>query len=316
MVRTLRFIFIWILISLTITSAQSITVSATTDTSIYKVGDFINYQIEITHEKGLTTYLPSVKDSIKTLEYLQTLPEEKKEVNNKIIERYNFIFSKYDSAQVTIPSVTIEYIDVGGSVKKSIRTNPITITVRTLPVNVEEDIRDVKEPLKLPLNWLLIGLIVLGIFALLIAAYFIYKYYKKKNELTEKLIPEIKIPPHEIAIARLTELEQKKLWQNGFVKEFHSDVTEIVRQYFEDRFSFRALEMTSAEILGVLSYMEEGKKITGISDSFFSNADLVKFAKFEPMPKVNEEMMKQAYEIVNMTIPAPPPQIASEEKNV
>ncbi len=316
MVNILRLTLIWILFSSAFVTAQSISVSATTDTTIYKVGDFIKYQIEITHDKGLTTFLPAVKDSIKTLEYIQTLPAEKKEVGNKIIERYNFIFSKYDSAQVTIPSVLIEYVDVGGSTRKSIRTNPITITVRTIPVNVQEDIRDVKEPLKLPLNWFLIGLIVIGIFVLLVAAYFLYRYYKKKNALKENIIPEVKIPPHEIALAKLSELEHKKLWQNGFVKDYHSEVTEIVRQYFEDRFNFRALEMTSAEILAVLSYMEEGKKVVEISDSFFSNADLVKFAKFEPMPKVNEEMMKQGYDIVNQTILVPQPQIVSEEKNV
>ncbi|MBA4407160.1 hypothetical protein C0389_07800 [bacterium] len=316
MVKFLRLIFLWSLFYLTLVTAQNITVSATTDTSIYKVGDFIKYRIEITHEKGVSVYLPSVKDSIKILEYIQTLSAEKKEVDNKIIERYNFIFSKYDSAQVTIPSIAIEYVDLGGSTRRTIKTNPVTITVRTIPVNVQEDIRDVKEPMKLPLNWLLIGLIVLGVFILIVAAYFIYRYYKKKNALKENLLPEVKIPPHEIALSKLSELEQKKLWQSGLVKEYHSDVTEIVRQYFEDRFNFRALEMTSSEILAVLSYMEEGKQIVGTSDSFFSNADLVKFAKFEPMPKVNEEMMKQAYDIVNQTIPVPQPQIVSEEKNV
>lgn len=315
MVKFLRLSFVWILFSLSFVNAQNISVSATTDTTIYKVGDFIKYQIEITHEKGIVVYLPSVKDSIKTLEFIQALPAEKNEANNKVIERYRFIFSKYDSAQVTIPSVTIAYTE-WNSVKKNIKTNPITITVRTLPVNTQEDIRDIKEPLKLPLNWLLIGLIVFLILALLVASYFIYKYFKKKNALKEKIIPEVKIPPYEVALAKLAELEQKKLWQNGFVKQFHSEVTEIVRQYFEDRFNFRALEMTSAEILAVLSYTEEGKKIVETSDNFFSNADLVKFAKFEPMPKINEEMMKQAYDIVNQTIPAPKPQIVSEDKNV
>jgi hypothetical protein len=315
MVKILRLSFAWILFSFAFVSAQNISVSATTDTTIYKVGDFIKYQIEITHEKGIVVYLPSVKDSIKTLEFIQALPVEKNEANNKVIERYRFLFSKYDSSQVTIPSLTIAYTE-WNSVKKNIKTNPITITVRTIPVNTQEDIRDIKEPLKLPLNWLLIGLIVFLIFALLVAAYFIYRYYKKKNELKLNIKPEVKIPPHEIALAKLAELEQKKLWQNGLIKQYHSEVTEIVRQYFEDRFNFRALEMTSAEILAVLSYMEDGKKIIGTSENFFTNADLVKFAKFEPMSKINEEMMKQAYEIVNQTYPAPVPQIVGEEKNV
>ncbi len=316
MVKFLRLVLIGLFFSFSFLSAQNIKVSATTDTSIYKVGDYIKYQIEITYEKGVVVYLPSVKDSIKILEFIQTLPSEKKEVDNKIIERYNFIFSKYDSAQVTIPPLTIAYTEWNSGIKKFIKTNPVTITIRTLPVNVQEDIRDVKEPMKLPLNWLLIGLIVLIVFLLLAAAYYLYRYYKRKKQSKEQLLPAIIIPPHKIALAKLSALEQKKLWQNGLVKQYHSEVTEIVRQYFEDRFNFRALEMTSAEILAALSYLDGGKTIVDTAGNFFSNADLVKFAKFEPMPKVNEDMMKQAYEIVYHTIPAPPQQIINEAQNV
>ncbi len=315
MVRKLRSLLIIFIFSLTILRAQNITISATTDTTTYKVGDYIKYQIEIKHDKVISVNMPPVKDSIKVLDYIQTLPTEKNEVDNLVIERFNFIFSKYDSANVTIPAITLEYI-VGRTItKKLIKTNPVTITIRTLPVNAQEDIRDVKDPLKLPLNWLLISAIVVIILLLIGFLYYLYQRYKKKKVLKENILPEIKIPAHEIALAHLHELEEKKLWQNGFVKQFHSEVTEIVRQYFEERFNFRALEMTSAEILGVLSYMEEGKIIVRTADNFFSNADLVKFAKFEPMPKVNDEMMNQAYGIVNQTIPVPP-QKESEDKNV
>jgi len=263
----------------------------------------------------ISVNMPSVKDSIKVLEYIQTLPSERNETDTQVTERYNFIFSKYDSAMVTIPSITLEYITGRTITKKLIRTNPVTITIRTLPVNAQEDIRDVKDPLKLPLNWLLISVIAVLILLLAVLLYYLYERYKKKKALKENILPEIRIPPYEIALAHLHELEEKKLWQNGFIKQFHSEVTEIVRQYFEERFNFRALEMTSAEILAVLSYMEEGKRIVRTSDNFFSNADLVKFAKFEPMPKVNDEMINQAYEIVNQTIPAQPQNI-NGDKNV
>ena len=315
MVRKLHSVFIILLFSLTLLRAQNISVSATTDTTTYKVGDYIKYQIEVKHDKVISVNMPLVKDSIKVLEYIQTLPSERNEVDTQVIERYNFIFSKYDSAKITIPAITIEYITGRTISKKLIKTNPVTITIRTLPVNAQEDIRDVKDPLKLPLNWLLISVIVVIVFLLIGFLYYLYKRYKKKKALRENILPEIKIPPHEIALTHLHELEEKKLWQNGFVKQFHSEVTEIVRQYFEERFNFSALEMTSAEILAVLSYLEDGKKIVQMSDNFFNNADLVKFAKFEPMPKVNDAMMNQAYEIVNQTIPAPP-QNVSEDKNV
>lgn len=316
MVRKFLFVHILFFISFLSLNAQEMSVSATTDTSSYMVGDYITYTIEIRHDKYFAVYLPQIKDSIKVLDFIRALPVEKKNVGENIVEYHKFIFSKYDSGKVEIPPVRIEYTKHQSGNRHSLYTNPVSLTVHTLPVNTQEDIKDVKEPVKLPLNWLLIIAIVVLIAALLAGGYYLYKRFRKKKDGMAPAEPEIKIPPHEIALQKLHLLEEKKLWQQGFVKEYHSEITEIVRSYFEDRFDFRALEMTSSEILGVLSYLEEGKKVVETANNFFSNADLVKFAKFQPIPSVNDEMMKQAFSIVNDTIPVFNPSGNDEAQNV
>jgi hypothetical protein len=280
------------------------------------IGDYITYTLEIRHDKYFTIYLPSIKDSIKNLDFIREEPVQKSTVNENIIEYHKFIFSKYDSGKVEIPSIKIAYTKYQSGNKHFISTNPISIVVRTLPVNTQEDIKDVKEPVKYPLDWLLIIIITLVIIGLSIGGYYLYRYYKKKKSGVTVKEPEIKIPPYEIALHHLHLLEEKKLWQQGLIKEYHSEITEIIRRYFEERFNFRALEMTSAEILGVLSYLDDGKIIVETSNNFFSNADLVKFAKFQPIPIVNEEMMKQAFKIVDDTIPKPVQVEPDEVKNV
>jgi hypothetical protein len=315
MVRIFRVIFAFFLLCLTVANAQNITVSASTDTSVYKVGDYIKYQLELHYDKNVHVILPLVKDSIKVLEFIQELPVEKKEENTKITETHNYIFSKYDSSQVTIPSLKIYYSFDNDTVKKYLATAPITIIVRTLPVDAQNEIKDIKEPIKLPLDWRLIALLVVCILLILTAAIWGYRYYRKKKLNKGTLIPAKIIPPFEIALNELKILEGKKLWQQGQVKEYHSEITEIIRKYFEDRFNFRALEMTSAEILGVLSYIEDGRKVVDLSSDFFTNADLVKFAKFQPLTKVNEEMMRQAYKIINVTIPIVNLDSDSEDQN-
>lgn len=303
MVKNFCRVFLVLFFTFISLKAQSISASATTDTSKYKVGDYITLTLELRYDKSLNVTLPPIKDSLKVLEYINTLAAEKKENEGKIIESHKYVFSKYDSGKVTIPSFQIFYSEGKSGDKKFISTLPFDITVTTLKVNTQEDIRDVKEPLKISLPWWMVALAVLIFLGIIVGAYFGYKYWKKKKSAKIDVKPEIKIPPHEIALAKLDELEQKKLWQNGKVKEFHSEVTEIVREYFEARFNFRAMEMPSSEILPVLSVIEEAKNVFRIVESFLSNADLVKFAKFEPMPQVNEEMMKQAFEIVRQTIP-------------
>ncbi|HOI28146.1 MAG TPA: hypothetical protein PLZ15_00195 [Melioribacteraceae bacterium] len=303
MVRKFLFVHIWFFISFLSLNAQEMSVSATTDTSNYMVGDYITYTLEIRHDKYFAVYLPPIKDSIKVLDFIRALPVEKKNVGENIVEYHKFIFSKYDSGKVEIPPVRIEYTKHQSGNRHALYTNPVSLTVHTLPVNTQEDIKDVKEPVKLPLNWLLVIAIVILIAALLVGGFYLYKRFRKKKDGVVAAEPEIKLPPHEIALQKLHLLEEKKLWQQGFVKEYHSEITEIVRSYFEERFDFRALEMTSSEILGVLSYLEEGRKVVESANNFFSNADLVKFAKFQPIPSVNDEMMKQAFGIVHDTIP-------------
>lgn len=302
MVKYLRYSLCFFMLAVPVI-AQNISVGASTDTSKYNIGDYIKYTIELRYDKEIKVELPPVKDSVKVLEFIKAMPVDSTTSGNKIIEKYGYIFSKYDSARVTIPSLKVYYTSVNDTTRKFLATNPVTILVTTLQVDTQLDIRDIKNPLKLPLNWLLIILIVIGAIALITGAIFGYRYYRKKKLAKGSILPEIVIPPHETALNELLELEEKKLWQQGKVKEYHSEITEIVRRYFEKRFNFRALEMTSAEILAVLSFIEEGKKIVALSDSFFSNADLVKFAKFQPMPDINNEMMKQAREIVTQTIP-------------
>jgi len=281
--------------------AQSIEVHAFTDTTNYLIGDYIHYKVQLKYDKSLKVFFPSVEDSIKSLTFIEQKPVIRQDNNGEIIEIHNYVFSKYDSGKVTIPSISIPYSSSNGKIKSIVKTNKIELTVKTLPVNMKDKIQDVKPPLKINFNWLFVIIIALIIIALLFAAYFAYNYYKKKHKVKTKIIERIIIPPHKTALKQLNELEEKKLWQQGKVKEYHSEITNIIRTYFENRFNFIAMEMPSSEVLDELKKIKEAEPIFEITHKFFNNADLVKFAKFKPMPSVNEEMMKQAYNIVRQT---------------
>lgn len=293
-------IVIIILVAMQNISAQEIHVFATTDTTEYIVGDYIDYTIELKYPKRYNVVVPMVKDSIDNLVFIKNGEVVRKEEVDEVYELRHFIFSKYDSTDITIPSFHIPYTVDGGKPQFAY-VNPVDIVVHTIEVNQQAEIQDVKDPKRIPLDWLLISIISLIVLILLVAAYFGYKYYQKKKlgKVTEQ--PEIVIPPYDRAIAKLNELDEQKLWQNGMVKEYHSEVTGIVRDYFEDRFSFLALEMTTKEIISNLKEKDVNTEVIVTTEEFLANADMVKFAKFQPMPTINEAMMQEAYLIVNET---------------
>ncbi|MFC2085052.1 hypothetical protein ACFLS9_08350 [Bacteroidota bacterium] len=280
---------------------QTIQVYADTDSTEYLIGDHIIYTLEITHDKSITVILPSIPDSIRTLDYITEGRSFSQERNNQFLKVKEFIFSKFDSGTVTIPTYKIQY-RVGTDENLShILVNPIEIRVKTIDVDLSGDIQDVKSPLKIEFNWFMVVVIILILILILLGIYIGYKYYIKKRKGEVKIKKILRLPPFKIALDSLNSLKEKKLWQQGKVKEYHSEITGIIRRYFEDRFNFLALEMPSSDVLRNLNMNNEGKEIFDITNEFLKNADLVKFAKFKPIPTINENMMNQAYEIINKT---------------
>jgi DNA-binding transcriptional ArsR family regulator len=307
--------------------AQSISASASVDSTTYLVGDYIQYKVRVNYDKSIKLVPPAIQDSLKKLELIKVSSPVYSEKDGKKTVVYSFVLSKYDSADVTIPPINIYYrvgkdtlnnsgVDTTDVALKSVQANPVQFAVRLVKVNLQKDIKDVKEPQKIPLDlklillWVLIGLIVLA------TLFYLYRRYKKKKAGIPIVKKVIKLPSHVIALNSLRALDEKKLWQSGKIKEYHSEITEIIRRYFSERFGLHALELTTSETMQLLRTTKETEIIRDITENFLNNADMVKFAKFSPMSSVNEEMMKQANEIVEKTIPKAEPKIEQEAENV
>ncbi|MCU0332004.1 MAG: hypothetical protein MUE64_03070 [Ignavibacteriaceae bacterium] len=313
--RVIKYIALLILLSINL-SAQSVSVLASVDSSDYLVGDYINYTLEIRAEKNIQIVTPFIRDSLKKVEIIKELPPQS--VENDGIKSSNFVYiiSFYDSASVTIPPIAIRYKVQGSDEEKIALSNPVTFSVHTVQVEQQAEIKDVKEPLTIPLDWKFILLISFIVLLILAAVYYFYRRYKKKKAEQPVKKKIIRIPAHVRALTALDNLENEKLWQKGLVKEYHSNITGIIRGYFEERFNLAALELTTSEQMQQLKKVPSAENILSITNEFLNNADLVKFAKFIPLPSVNEAMMKQAKEIVNNTITSQAVQVEEEVQNV
>jgi len=311
----LKYFSLLLLLSINL-SAQSISVLASVDSSDYLVGDYINYTLEIRAEKNIEVTAPFIRDSLKLVEVIKEIPPQSKEEQNIKSYKFSYEISYYDSGSVTISPIAVRYKIQGSDEEKIVLSNPVTFSVHTLQVDQQADIKDVKDPLTIPLDWKFILLIVL--IALLVAAiaYYLYRRYKKKKAEQPVKKKIIKIPAHVRALSALDNLENEKLWQKGMVKEYHSSITGIIRGYFEERFNLPALELTTSEQMQQLRRVPGAENILETTNEFLNNADLVKFAKFIPLPSVNEAMMKQAKDIVNSTIPKEPVQVEEEVQSV
>jgi hypothetical protein len=316
MVKSLSKIILLLIFIVIDLSAQSISVLASVDSSDYLVGDYITYTLEVRADKNVTVTTPNIRDSLKNVEVIKELETFSGETENSKSRTYGFIVSYYDSGLVTISPIPVKYKVKGSDEEKIALSNPVTFNVHTVEVQQQADIKDVKEPITIPLDWKIILLIALIILIVLIAAYYFYRRYKKKKAEQPIKKKIIRIPAHVRALSALDKLENEKLWQKGEVKEYHSKITGIIRNYFEERFILPALELTTSEQMQQLNKVSAAENILGVTNEFLNNADLVKFAKFQPLPSVNETMMNQAKEIVQSTMTNEPALVEEEVESV
>ena len=299
MVRNFNyFVYLFVILS-NVVYSQNINVTASTDTSDYLVGDYIQFSIRAEYDEGIRISPPTLTDQLGSLEVVKVLPVTFEKNTN--VQQFNYIIAGYDSARIVIPPIPITYFSGNNSESQVTETNEVVVFIHTLEVDPGADIKDVKQPIRIPFDWLFWGIIFLIILIIAIVSYFLYKKFKKPLEEVKLIKRTPPVPLHILAIRALDKLDEKKLWQQGKIKDYHSEITGIIRHYFEDRYHFHSLEMTTAQSMQVLNRVMDNQKLIEVTGKFLENADMVKFAKFVPLPSVNEDMMKQAYDIVYKT---------------
>ncbi|MDP4704082.1 MAG: hypothetical protein NWS05_03410, partial [Polaribacter sp.] len=143
--------------------------------------------------------------------------------------------------------------------------------------------------------------------------FWIYYFVIRKRKVEEDKPTYKVLPPFEEAIYKLNELDSKLLWQNNQVKEYYSELTEIVRNYIERELQVPALEKTTDEIIGMLRDFQNANTIQTSKETILKlkellqEADLVKFAKSKPIAIEIEEDRKDAEEIISNLKPKPTP---------
>ena len=255
------------------------------------IGQQIRFTVEL-NDIELTNDFPVFNDSIVNgIEIIKKLQIDTTKNKDTYSLKQEYIITSWDSGSYYIPPFKIN---------NQISTNALLINVFSVIIDKESEIKDIKEPLNPEyvladfLVWILIALL------LILAIYLFKKFYKKKSN--QKEIKEVKkiIPPHLLALEELTIIEKKELWQSGKIKEYHSEISESLRKYIENRYNFNALELTTNEILEYIKnhisveIFNELKKILEMSD-------LAKFAKSKPTDHDNIECINLSVKFVNQT---------------
>ncbi len=279
----------------------AIVVSASIDSTMLMIGDQTAMHLSVTQEANERVEMPvfgeTLQDGIEIVDRsavdTTTLPDGRLQLSQELT-----LTSFKDSLFAVAPIAVVS----GGD---TFWTEPMALNViQPFEVDSSLAITDIKDIEKAPIywwgiiRWILLALAVIGLF---IGAYYGVLWYRKHFLKEEEVIePELLRPADEVALEKLDEIKAQKIWKDGKVKEYQTELTDVVREYIGRRFDVQSTEKTSDETLRAMKPLIDKELFAKLS-KMLQLADLVKFAKWHTTPDENEQALSTAYEFVNET---------------
>ena len=296
------FIFILALFQIDL-RGQQVTVNAKMDSIQIWIGQQTNLSFEFTQQPGQHVQTPLFSEVITPgLEIVDRADNDTLKAKDGYLQiTQSYVVTAFEDTLLLIPPFPfVSGEDTVWSPELSLKViQPFVIDTTQIQI---ADIKDVFKPRFSLWYFIKKSAPYLGLLILLAAiVYLIIRLSKKKSVDVQELL-ENKIPPYDLAIEKLNKIRQEKLWQQNRHKEYHSQLTDVLREYIDGQFMVPAPEMTSAEILAYFNYLKtENKEIYYNLQQILQLADLVKFAKWNVGPDEHELSLNNAFMFVNET---------------
>jgi len=280
-------------------------VSAKVDARQITVGDQVRMFIEAKPDKNERLIWAAIPDTFNNLEVVEKGKIDTTTTDGITTYKQRLLITGWDSGMFTIPAFEFTSAPKTGQ-PYNVTTDSFAIIVQTVPVDTTQPFRPIVDIMEVKTTWRdYIWYILGGLLAIGLIAFVIYYFRKnKKTDIPKQAPPKYVETPNEKALRMLAELEQKQLWQNDHVKQYYTELTDILRIYIEERFNTSAMELTSDELLLVIRKHKEMMRHHEALSTVLRTADMAKFAKAQPLPQEHTDAFDFTQQFVKDTKPA------------
>lgn len=298
--------------------AQIVSVHSELSSDTISIGEQLTYEFRVETSNKTKSEFPRFYDTISSgIEIIDLIGIDTTYVDEKKTVTGKYLVTSFEKGENIVAPKAVEF-SYGGQIDTAYSL-PLTLVVVAPVVDTTMAIKPIKPPVNTPVNfkealpWIGIGLGGLTIIALIV---YLVWYFRKRKSHPELFASKPKEPAHIIALRNLDQLREDKLMESSHVKKYYSRLTEIIRIYLSDLYGLQAMESTSSEIMEEFKLVNrEENQLNDMLEALLQLADLVKFAKEDPLRKEREQHLNDAYKFVNETYVLFEPSSSEDEKD-
>ena len=212
-----------------------------------------------------------------------------------------YVFTFWDVGRIRLPGIPVKLVTSDGA-ERTIQTDSLSVFVVSSLTGQEQDIREIKSMVPIILTdprtiWIRVGAMVL----LLGAAVLIWRTRQQRVDAPDPKDPRLQ--PERVAKEGLKALRAEP-YEPAKADEHYLVLSRVLRRYLEQRFLFRALEMTTSEIKDMLSAELDDAATATLIGQVLEQSDLAKFADMHHSASQWQQDLDLAEGILDRTRPA------------
>jgi hypothetical protein len=260
------------------------------DTDSVSVGDRIIYTIVFNGSYDSIIY-PDESQFEPELEWINRERYQLSERRDSLVYHLQF----FGTDDLTISRKAVHISTSEGDT--TLYTLAIPLFFKSVIEGGEEEFRPFKPLFDFARNWFLFILLIIFIALFL---YFLFRWNQNREEIIDEIIQPL--TPLDPFINPLDQLKDElsnlsdtsKLLTFQDYERFYVRLGDAIRVYLKSVYTIKAMEMTTREILDSLHREIASPDIITMSRKVLNEADMVKFANFQPTEEQAESVLKRA----------------------
>jgi hypothetical protein len=271
---------------------------ASIDATSVTIGDVVTVKLSVRHPETLKIAFPPVATSLGdwTVRSSKRLPSSKLPDGN-FEDGLELQLAAYKTGDVEVPALNVEAVKASGE-KEVLASEPVKVAVQSVLTGRQDTLKDLKPQAELEADY---KPFLFLLAALASALYLVYRFVRflKNRKKAPVPKPERIRSAEEVAHEAIERLLARKLVEQGQLKQFYLELSEIIKRFLGSKLGVHSLERTTEEFTRDLRAVSVPSAQYRMIREFLEDCDLVKFAKYRPGAEEVEQIIARSRSMID-----------------
>ena len=295
-----RKLIILILILASAAVRAQVTVEARLSAVEMLIGQQVTVTLSAIAAKDANVAFPETAQLPTGIELLDAVVlDDVEEADGLLRRQRQFVLTSFHDTLYYIPPMAVK-VDGKDYLTNKLALKVLTIEVDTTETAVAKPPKGVQDN---PFDWndwkpaFWLSLVMLLLLAI---DFYLFVQLKTGKPILPFVRVVKRVPPHTKAMEEIASIRDEHIVTQEENDEYYTRLTSAIRRYIEERYNFKAMAMTSDEIIDYLLAHGDATMLSELR-TLFETADLVKFANYSTMLNENDANLMKAVSYIDKT---------------